>query len=245
MMHNFRKVRTKTLLAKALVYRILAFLGQGTILFLLTGSLAKALGFSVVLEAFKMLCYFAYDLVFARLYKVTEEQGCVLWFTGLPCSGKSTLADAVNEELKHRGVRVERLDGDIVRKSLTSDLGFSKEDRAENLKRVTFVSKLLSRNGAAVLCSFVSPYREARDRIRQDTTNFIEIFVKCSVEECERRDVKGMYKLAREGKIKDFTGIDDPYEDPVDPELIVDTETETLEESVHKVLEYLTERGFL
>jgi len=156
-----------------------------------------------------------------------------MWFTGLPCSGKTTVADALAEKLKERGMNVERLDGDIVRKSLTRDLGFSKEDRDLNIERITFVSKLLSRNNVATLVTFVSPYIAARDTARKECTNFVEVFVDAPVGTCEERDVKGMYKKAREGIIKNFTGIDDPYEEPPNPELVLETHKETLEESVN------------
>ncbi len=173
-----------------------------------------------------------------------EHEGFVLWFTGLPCSGKTTVADKVAEKLKQVGLKVERLDGDIVRKSLTRDLGFSKEDRDKNIERVTFVAKLLSRNGVAVLPAFVSPYIGARDNARLETTNFIEVYVKCSIEACEKRDVKGMYQKARQGIIKDFTGVDDPYEEPPNPEIILESDKETVDESVKKVLRYLKKHGF-
>jgi adenylyl-sulfate kinase len=174
-----------------------------------------------------------------------EHEGFVLWFTGLPCSGKTTVADLVAKKLKERKMKVERLDGDIVRKSLTRDLGFSKEDRDKNIERVTFVAKMLSRNGVAVLPAFVSPYIGARENARKETTNFIEVYVKCSVEECEKRDIKGMYKKAREGIIKEFTGVDDPYEEPPNPEIIIESDKETVEESVENVLKYLGENGYL
>lgn len=173
-----------------------------------------------------------------------EHEGFVLWFTGLPCSGKTSVADEVAKILKAKDMKVERLDGDVVRKSLTRDLGFSKEDRDKNIERVTFVSMILSRNGVAVLPAFVSPYIGARDNARNECTNFIEVYVKCSVEECEKRDVKGMYKKAREGIIKDFTGVDDPYEEPPNPELVIETDKETIEESTQKVIEKLKELGF-
>jgi adenylyl-sulfate kinase len=174
-----------------------------------------------------------------------EHKGFVLWFTGLPCSGKTTVADIVAEKLKGLDMKVERLDGDIVRKSLTRDLGFSKEDRDKNIERVTFVAMMLSRNGVAVLPAFVSPYIGARENARNTTTNFIEVYVKCSVEECEKRDVKGMYKKAREGIIKDFTGVDDPYEEPPNPEIVLESDKETVDESVQNVMDYLEQRGFL
>lgn len=174
-----------------------------------------------------------------------EQVGFTAWFTGLPCSGKTTVADAVADVLRERGYRVERLDGDIVRKDLTSDLGFSKEDRDENIKRVTFVSKLLSRNGVAVLATFVSPYRERRRKTREEIGNFVEVFVRCPVDVCIERDVKGMYKKALVGEITGFTGVDDPYEEPENPEIILHTDRETLEESVQKVLDRLQKLGYI
>ena len=174
-----------------------------------------------------------------------EQVGFTAWFTGLPCSGKTTVADAVADVLRERGYRVERLDGDIVRKDLTSDLGFSKEDRDENIKRVTFVSKLLSRNGVVVLATFVSPYRERRRKTREDIGNFVEVFVRCPVDVCIERDVKGMYKKALVGEITGFTGVDDPYEEPENPEIILHTDRETLEESVQKVLDRLQKLGYI
>jgi len=174
-----------------------------------------------------------------------EQTGFTLWFTGLPCSGKSAVADRVAAILKDRGLRVERLDGDIVRRELTRDLGFSKKDRDENIRRVTFVTKLLSRNGVAVLTSFISPYREMRDHARQEATNFLEVYAKCPVDVCMQRDVKGMYQKAIRGEIKEFTGVSDPYEEPLNPEIVLETDKETLEQSVDKVLAKLGELGYI
>jgi len=172
--------------------------------------------------------------------------GITVWFTGLPCSGKTTAADRVRDILlEEYDVNVERLDGDNVRKSLTSDLGFSKEDRNLNIMRVTFVAKLLTRNGVIVLLSFVSPYIARREQSKKEIGNMIETFVHCPLEVCEERDVKGMYKLAREGKIKGFTGIDDPYEEPPDPDLVLHTHEETVEESARKVIAKLKEGGYI
>ena len=173
------------------------------------------------------------------------SKGVTVWFTGLPCSGKTTIADRVAEVLREKGHKVERLDGDIVRKSLTSDLGFSKEDRDENIKRVTFVAKLLTRNGVKVLATFVSPYIERRRKSREEIGEFMEVYVRCSVEECIRRDVKGMYRTALAGEITGFTGVDDPFEEPPNPELILDTDKETVEESVQKALEKMESLGYL
>jgi adenylylsulfate kinase len=174
-----------------------------------------------------------------------DQKGVSLWFTGLPCSGKSAIADRLAVILKDKGYRVERLDGDIVRQDLTRDLGFSKSDRDENIRRVTFVTKLLARNGVFVLTSFISPYREMRDRARAQVENFMEIYVKTSLETCIRRDVKGMYKKAMAGEIKEFTGVSDPYEEPLTPELVVETDNESLEDSTQKVLRRMTELGYL
>ena len=174
-----------------------------------------------------------------------DQRGFTAWFTGLPCSGKTTIADVVAERLKERGYRVERLDGDIVRKGLTSDLGFSKEDRDENIKRVTFVAKLLTRNGVAVLATFVSPYRSRRAKTREEIGEFVEVYTRTPVEVCIERDVKGMYKKALAGEISNFTGVDDPYEEPLDPELALDTDKESIEESVGKVLDKLAEIGYI
>lgn len=173
------------------------------------------------------------------------EKGVTVWFTGLPCCGKTTIADKVASILKDQGRKVERLDGDIVRKSLTSDLGFSKEDRDENIKRVTFVAKLLTRNNVIVLATFVSPYIERREKTRKEIGNFIEVYVKCPIKVCIDRDVKGMYEKALKGEIKGFTGIDDPYEEPLNPELVLNTDIETVAESVEKVLEKMRELDYL
>jgi adenylyl-sulfate kinase len=173
------------------------------------------------------------------------NEGFTLWFTGLSGAGKTTLAVALEPQLRARGVRVERLDGDIVREGLTRDLGFSKEDRDKNIERVTFVAKLLSRNGVAVLASFISPYREARDKARRETTNFIELYVKASLDTVISRDVKGMYKKAIAGEIKNFTGISDPYEEPLAPEITIESDTETVEQSVQRILAYLENRALI
>ena len=174
-----------------------------------------------------------------------EHKGFTLWFTGLPCSGKTVLADTIAEEFKARGMKVERLDGDIVRKSLTKDLGFSEEDRNMNIERVTFVAKLLTRNGVAVLASFVSPYNKIRAYSRNEIGEYVLVYVKCSLDECENRDVKGMYAKARAGEIKDFTGIDHPFEEPNEVEITVETDNQTVEESKEIILDALDKMGYL
>ena len=174
-----------------------------------------------------------------------DQKGFTLWFTGLSGSGKTAIAKLVQQEMCDRGLKVERLDGDIVRKSLTRDLGFSKEDRDNNIERVTFVAKLLTRNGVAVLCSFISPYRERRAKSRQEIGEFIEVYVECPVEECARRDVKGLYAKAFAGEIEKFTGVSDPYEEPENPEIVCHTAQEAVDESVVKVVAYLEEQGYI
>ncbi|MEO0270168.1 MAG: adenylyl-sulfate kinase [candidate division WOR-3 bacterium] len=174
-----------------------------------------------------------------------KKRGICIWLTGLPCSGKSTIAKGLSEKLIERGRDVEILDGDIVRNFLNKDLGFTKEDRLENMRRVSVLADLLTKHGVDVIVALVSPYREGRDKARKLLPLFVEVYVKASLETCEKRDVKGMYKLAREGKIKNFTGVDDPYEEPLNPEIICDTEKEEIEESVNKIIKFLEERNFI
>lgn len=177
-----------------------------------------------------------------------DQKGFTLWFTGLSGSGKTSIAVPLAQELRERGLKVERLDGDIVRQSLTRDLGFTKEDRDMNIERVTFVAKLLTRNGVAVLCSFISPYRERRARSRQEIVeggDFIEVYVECPLDVCAERDVKGLYEMAFAGEIENFTGVSDPYEPPENAEIVCNTAEETVEDSVAHILGYLEERGYL
>ena len=178
--------------------------------------------------------------------KTNTRDGFTLWFTGLSGSGKSAVADRVANRLEEEhGHLVERLDGDIVRQHLTKDLGFTKEDRDTNIERVSFVAKLLSRNGVSVLASFISPYIARRDKTRDMVTNFIEVHVHCPVSVCEERDVKGLYKMARKGEIDNFTGISDPYEEPENPEIKLNTHKETVDESVKNVIDYLEDNGYI
>jgi adenylylsulfate kinase len=174
---------------------------------------------------------------------MSENGGLTLWFTGLSGAGKSTIAEIVEAELRERGVNVEVLDGDVVRTNLSKGLGFSKEDRDTNIRRIAFVADLLSRNGVVAITAAISPYREIRDEARALIGDrFVEIYVNASVDECARRDVKGLYEKAFKGEIKEFTGVSDPYEPPENPEITVDTENETVEESAGKVLAYLDQR---
>jgi len=164
------------------------------------------------------------------------NEGFTLWFTGLSGAGKSTLATLAAQDLKQRGHRVEILDGDEVRTNLSKGLGFSKEDRDTNIRRIGYVCRLLSRNGVIAISAAISPYREIRDEVRNAHNRFFEVYVRCSIDKLVERDVKGLYKKALKGEVKSFTGISDPYEEPLDPELVLDSGVETVEESFAKLI---------
>ncbi|HEV2496019.1 MAG TPA: adenylyl-sulfate kinase [Terriglobia bacterium] len=174
-----------------------------------------------------------------------HNQGVTLWFTGLPCSGKSTVSRRVAEALRSQGRKVELLDGDVVRQHLTKGLGFSKEDRDENIRRIGFVCHLLTRNGVIAIAAAISPYRAIRDEVRRLIGSFLEVHVECPLEVCIQRDVKGMYKKALAGELAHFTGVSDPYEAPLTPDLVLFTHQETPEESARKVLGLLAASGYL
>ncbi len=174
-----------------------------------------------------------------------NQRGVTLWFTGLSGAGKTTITQALEKKLRESGYGIEVLDGDVVRTNLTKGLGFSKADRDENIRRIGFVSHLLTRHGVIVLVSAISPYRDIRGEVRQKIGDFVEIFVNAPLAVCEGRDVKGLYEKARKGEIKGFTGIDDPYEEPLNPEVECRTDLESLEESVAKVWTKLIELGYV
>jgi adenylylsulfate kinase len=191
------------------------------------------------------------DHIYAHEHPVSDRRrggGFTLWFTGLSGSGKSTIAHLVGPELERRGHVVEYLDGDTVRTHLSKGLGFSKEDRDTHIERVGWVASRLTRHGAAVIAAAISPYEATRRTARQlveEWGPFVEVFVKASVDECARRDVKGLYEKAFKGEIKEFTGVSDPYEEPADPELVVDTEELGPEESARKIVERLEQLGLV
>ncbi|WP_337098200.1 adenylyl-sulfate kinase [Paenibacillus sp. YIM B09110] len=180
-------------------------------------------------------------------YILNTHRSCLLWFTGLSGAGKSTLAIAVEKELHHYGIRSYVLDGDNIRHGLNNNLGFSPADRKENNRRIGEVSKLFVDAGMVTLAAFISPYREDRDMVCKLFPNdeFIEVFVKCPLEVCETRDPKGMYKKARKGEIQEFTGISAPYEEPLSPEIVIESNTQTLEQSVKQVIQYLKQNYYL
>ena len=182
-----------------------------------------------------------------RRNKLNGHQSVVLWFTGLSGSGKSTLAHALEEKLFQKGCRTFVLDGDNVRHGLNSNLDFSEKGRTENIRRISEVSKLMMESGLIVLTAFISPFNKDREEARKLISNydFIEIYCKATLETCEARDVKGLYKRARAGEIKNYTGIDSPYEKPENPEIVIDTDQQSLEESVSKILDFLKSKRII
>jgi adenylylsulfate kinase len=175
----------------------------------------------------------------------SKNKGFTLWFTGLPCSGKSTLAEIIAPELARRGRTVDILDGDIVRTNLTKGLGFSKEDRDENIRRIGFVCGLITKHGGIAISAAISPYRSVRDEVRSKIENFVEVFVDTPLELCIQRDVKGMYKKAIAGEMKNFTGISDPYEPPLHAEIVIQTQKESEQESAARILGSLERMGLI
>ena len=173
------------------------------------------------------------------------KAGFTLWFTGLSGAGKSTIAGVLEKKIREKSLKLEILDGDVVRTHLSKGLGFSKEDRDANIRRIGYVASLLSRNGVIVITAAISPYKEIRNEVRELHDNFVEIYTKCPLEIVEKRDVKGLYKKARAGEIPQFTGISDPYEEPSNPEIVVETDKQTPEESANKILSWLTENSYI
>jgi adenylyl-sulfate kinase len=177
--------------------------------------------------------------------RIRQASGFTLWLTGLSGAGKSTLAAAVGRELSRQGIGVELLDGDEVRQNLCKGLGFSREDRDINIRRIGYVAKLLTRNGVAVIAAAISPYRDVREEVRREIGAFVEVHVKASLDACIGRDTKGLYRRALAGEIPQFTGVSDPYEEPLAPELVIDTERENVGTSAARVIDRLVELGYL
>lgn len=240
----FYEAKTRSVL-KAVSWRVWATLTTIALVFLFTGRWETAAAVGGVEVIVKLILYFAHERAWGRIKWGKRAQfPFVLWFTGLPSSGKSTIANEVAKQLGKKGIKLERLDGDKVREVFPKT-GFSRDDRNVHIRRIGFLCSILERNGVSSIASFVSPYRESRDFVRNITRSFIEIYVDTPLEECEKRDVKGLYKKARAGKIKQFTGIDDPYEAPVNPELTIKTQKETVQDSAKRVIVYLSKRGFI
>jgi adenylyl-sulfate kinase len=178
-------------------------------------------------------------------WRIAMHNGFTLWFTGLSGAGKSTISNEIEQRLRALGARVEVLDGDVVRTHLSRGLGFSRDDRDENIRRIGFVCELLSRNGVIAIVAAISPYRSARDEVRRRIGNFVEVYVECPIEVLAERDVKGLYKRALAGEIANFTGISDPYEPPVSPEVTVNSSTETVQQSADRIWATLERLGLV
>ena len=232
-------IRQKETVVKMLSWRIAGSIITFSLVLLFTGSLAIASTVCGIEIAIKLVLYYVHERAWNRFAPATQDYTpFVLWFTGLSGSGKSTLADRLHDTLSDRGYRVTRLDGDTVR-AVFPNTGFSRDERNTHIKRIGYLASILEKNGIIVIASFVSPYAESRDFVRSMCSNFIEAYIATSLEECERRDVKGLYKTARAGGIKNFTGINDPYEPPLHPELTITTEGKSIEASKQEILTYL------
>jgi adenylylsulfate kinase len=215
------------------------------LVYIFIGTIKIALAIGGLEVVLKMLIYFVHERAWDKIrFGKREITPFVLWFTGLPCSGKTTLANVVYEKISSNGYRIQRLDGDKVR-SIFPATGFSKEERKTHIQRVGFLASTLEKNAIIVIASFISPYQETRDFVRDLCGNFIEVYLATTLEECEKRDTKGLYKKARNGEIRYFTGIDDPYEVPNGAELTINTATESVEKSAEKIMKYLKERKLL
>jgi adenylylsulfate kinase len=230
---------------KAVSWRFWATVTTMVLVYLFTGTLKIALAIGGLEVVLKMIIYFFHERTWDKIrYGRKEITPFVLWLTGLPGSGKTTLADTISEKLSKDGYKVERLDGDSVRRIFPST-GFSKKERNRHIQRVGHLASMLEQNGIIVIASFISPYQETRDFVRGLCRNFVEIHMTTPPDVCEKRDRKGLYEKARRGEIVHFTGVDDPYENPVQAELTVDAGKEPPEASANKVLKYLQRRSLL
>jgi len=241
-----RKINKGNLIIQGILYRVYILIFNYLFILITTGNFNFALKGALIINTLNLTLYFIYHYIFAKNVSLNvPDKGFVLWFTGLPCSGKTTLAKTVKEKLNKLNKKSVHLDGDYVRETLCSDLGFSKKDRETNLQRVTFVASYLSKNDIIVLSSFVSPYRAIRGWIRSQVTNYIEVYVRASIATCIARDVKGMWKKAMNNEITCFTGWSDVYEAPLKPEIHIDTEIEDVEYSADKIITYLKDRKLI
>jgi adenylylsulfate kinase len=230
---------------KAFSWRFWATVTTMLLVYIFTGTIKIALAIGGLEVVLKMLIYFLHERAWDKIrFGKKEITPFVLWFTGLPSSGKTTLANVVYEKISNNGYRVERLDGDKVR-NIFPATGFSKEERNTHIQRVGFLASILERNVIIVVASFISPYQATRDFVRDLCRNFVEVYMATPLEQCEKRDTKGLYKKARNGEIGHFTGIDDPYEVPNGAELTINAANESVEKSAEKIMRYLKERKLL
>ncbi len=224
---------------KTISWRFWATITTAALVLAFTGHLKIALVIGGIEVILKIVLYYFHERVWNKIsYGKKEIKPSVIWFTGLSGAGKSTISEAVYERLKKKGLKIEHLDGDVVR-SIFPTTGFSKEERNRHIKRVGFLASMLEKNGVFIIASFISPYKESRDFVRNLCSNFREVYVSTPLAECERRDSKGLYAKARKGEIKQFTGIDDPYEVPQNPEITVDTSNQSVNESIDYVMKEL------
>lgn len=234
-----RESRCRSII-KALSWRLIATLTTAILVYIFTKRLDWAAYVGGFEATVKLMFFYLHERMWNRIsFGRKEYKSKVIWFTGLSGSGKSTLAEALYKRLKDQKIKVEQLDGDIVR-NIFPQTGFSKEERSRHVRRVGFLASRLEENGVSVIASFISPYRESREFVRSQCKNFIEVYVSTPLEVCEQRDVKGLYKKARNGEITQFTGIDDPYEKPENPEIEIDTSKYTIEESVNMILKKIS-----
>lgn len=240
-------------IVKAVIYRIVSIFTTFLIAWAITASalvstaFALSMAITAIEHSFKIFLLYFYDRIWTKINygKVLESKmGCCIWLCGLSGAGKTTLALKLKEKIESRLIKVEYLDGDIVRQTICRGLGFTKEDREENLRRVSYVAGHLSRS-SVVVAAFIAPYREHRERLRGLSENFVEVYVNAPLSVCEARDVKGLYAKAREGEIKNFTGIDDPFEPPISPEIEVRTDIHSVDECVDQIIKYLEERKLI
>lgn len=238
-MYRDSKLRS---IGKALSWRITATLTTMILVYIFTGTIETALAIGGIEVFAKMAIYFLHERAWDKVHLGKKDlEPYVVWFTGLSGSGKSTLANEVMKKLKKRKYKMTYLDGDVIR-AVLPNVGFSKEERDRHIQRVGFLASMLEKNGIVVIASFVSPYEESREFVRKLCNNFVLVHVSTPLEECEKRDVKGLYKKARAGEIKNFTGISDPYEDPKNPELKIDTTGKDLSKTADEVIAYLDKR---
>ncbi len=222
---------------KTISWRVLATLTTAALVYILTGEIRLAATIGGIEIILKMILYFGHERAWNNVhYGIQEPKPAVIWLTGLSGAGKSTIAEGVYEELKKRRIKVEHLDGDIVR-DIFPRTGFSKEERDRHIRRIGFLASMLEKNGVFVIASFIAPYKESREFVRTTCSNYKEIYLSTPLEECEKRDPKGLYAKVRTGEIKNFTGVDDPYEIPEHPDLTMDTSMLSIQESVKMVLD--------
>ncbi len=235
------ETRTRSIL-KAISWRILATLTTMTLVYAFFRRLDLAAAVGVLEAIIKMVVYFGHERVWNRVkFGKKEIPSFVVWFTGLPLSGKTTIADGVYERLKKDGIKIQRLDSKDVR-SLFPETGYTREERNRHIKRVGHLVSILEKQGISSVASFISPYKESRDFVRKNVRNFVEVYVKASVDTCRKRDKNGMYEKAIKGEIKNFTGISDVYEEPQNPDIVVDTEKLSINEAIDKVYNYVKDK---